>query len=419
MRTSMRPYVPILVSVAIALAACDPAPPAAPEPIPKPSPAATPTPTPSPAPEPTPPPINTAAEVSVLGYHRFENPARDSLAISTEEFRSQMQAIKDAGVPVIPMADFLAWRRGEKAIPDQAIVITIDDGYDDTYTLAWPILEEFGYPFTFYVYIDYIDVGGRAITWDELTEMKNAGVDIASHTVSHSNLAKPKNLKGMAYPEWLTHELTGSRQTISEKLGIEVTTLAYPYGINNDTVRAAAEAAGYEASFTVVGQKALHDSDRDSLGRYIVQSDKDFTFTNALKFGGGTAGIQSTAGLAAASMITVPMHGTATSDQQPTLKANLAVLGDLDPNSVEMRVSSLGLVEPDYDPSTQLITYRMPIRLVPQTYTVEVTGRANGKKAEAQWSFDYDPEASVAPEPADLVPPAKADAPIPEMIPAA
>ncbi len=419
MKNLLRSRPLILAFCAVSLSACDPAPPAAPEATPTPTPEATPT--PAPTPEPTPTPINTAAEVSILGYHRFEDPARDPLAITTEEFRAQMQAIKDADIPVIPMADFLAWRRGERSIPERSIVITIDDGYDDTYTLAWPILKEFGYPFTFYVYTDYIDVGGRAITWDELTTMKIAGVDIASHTVSHSNLAKPstKNLRGLAYPEWLEDELAGSRRTISEKLGINVTTLAYPYGVNNETVRAAAEAAGYEASFTVVGQKGLHDTEKHSIGRYIVQSDKDFTFTNALKFGGGTAGIQSTAGPAAASMITVPMHGTATSDQQPTLKANLATLGDLDPNTVEMRVSSLGLVDANYDPTTQLITYRMPIRLVPQTYTVEVAGRAGGKKVEAQWSFDYDPAAEIAPEPAELIPPAKEDAPIPEMIPAA
>ncbi len=399
MNSLMRPAYLLALLAAFSFTACDPAPPAAPEPTPSPTPEATPVPTPTPTPEPTPPPINTTAEVSVLGYHRFEDPARDSLAISTDEFRAQMQAIKDAEIPVISMADFLAWRRGEKSIPERAIVITIDDGYDDTYTLAWPILKEFGYPFTFYVYIDYIDVGGRSITWDELTTMKDAGVDIASHTVSHSNLARPstKNLRGLAYPEWLVEELAGSRKTISEELGIEVTTLAYPYGVNNEAVRAAAEAAGYEASFTVVGNKALHGTERHSIGRYIVQSDKDFTFTNSLKFGGGTAGIQSTAGPAAASMLTVPMHGAPTSDQQPTLKANLATLGNLDPNSVEMRVSSLGIVDATYDPSTQLITYRMPIRLVPQTYTVEVSGRANGKKAEAQWSFDYDPAAERGP----------------------
>lgn len=415
MRSSF--FIPILC--AFLLSACGKAPAPDPEPTPSPTPEATPT--PAATPEPTPTPVDTSAEVSVLGYHRFENPARDSLAITTDEFRAQMQAIKDSGVPVIPMADLLAWRRGEKSIPEHAIVITIDDGYDDTYSLAWPILKEFGYPFTFYVYTDYISKGGRSITWEELAEMLAAGVDIGSHTVSHPNLAKPssKNLKGMVYDEWLTNELAGSKKMIGEKLGFEVKTLAYPYGINNDTVRAATEAAGYEIAFNVVGEKALHGSTPMSVGRYIVQSDKDFTFTNSLKFGGGSSGIQSTAGPAAASMITVPMHGTATSDDQPTLKANLATLGDLDPQSVEMRVSSLGLVDANYDPASGLITYRMPIRLVPQTYTVLVSGRADGKKVEAQWSFDYDPSApqSAIPNMDDLTPPVQ-EKPIPEMIPA-
>ncbi len=415
----MRSFAIVPILCAVLLSACGEAPAPEADPTPEPTPEATPT--PAPTPEPTPTPVDTSAEVSVLGYHRFENPARDSLAISTDEFRAQMQAIKDAGVPVIPMADFLAWRRGEKSIPERAIVITIDDGYDDTYSLAWPILKEFAYPFTFYVYTDYISKGGRSITWEELAEMQAAGVDIASHTVSHSNLAKPstKNLRGLAYPEWLEEELAGSRKVIGEKLGIDIKTLAYPYGINNDTVRAAAEAAGYEIAFNVVGEKALHDSTPMSVGRYIVQSDKDFTFTNSLKFGGGSSGIQSSAGPAAASMITVPMHGTATSDDQPTLKANLATLGDLDPASVEMRVSSLGLVDADYDPASGLITYKMPIRLVPQTYTVLVSGRAAGKKVEAQWSFDYDskaPKTSI-PDVAELTPPREPE-PIPEMIPA-
>ncbi len=411
-----------LLCASLLVVSCDDAPDTAAEPSPTPAAESTPTPAPTPEATETPTPIDTTAQVSVLGYHRFENPARDPLAITTEEFTAQLQAIKDSGVPVIPMADFLAWRRGEKSIPERAIVITIDDGYDDTYTLAWPILKEFGFPFTFYVYTDYIDVGGRAITWEELTEMKEGGVDIASHTVSHSNLAKPrsKDLKGMEYDEWLTKELSGSRKTIEEKLGIEITTLAYPYGVNNEAVRAAAEAAGYEASFTVVGQKALHGTEPHSIGRYIVQSDKDFTFSNSLKFGGGSSSVQTTAGPAAASMITVPMHGSVTSDEQPTLKANLATLGDLDPESVSMRVSSLGLVDPEYDPDTQLLKYKMPIRLVPQTYTVEVSGRAGGKKAEAMWSFEYDPKAakSDTPEPAELNPPAKKEEPIPEMVPA-
>ena len=67
------------------------------------------TPTPAPA-------IDRNARVMILSYHRFEDRPHDSLAIAPEEFRPQMQALKDNGIAVIPMKDFLAWRQGEKNI---------------------------------------------------------------------------------------------------------------------------------------------------------------------------------------------------------------------------------------------------------------------------------------------------------------
>src|SRR4029077_19516078 len=94
----------------------------------------------TPAPSASPPPIAAAtpspaaaidrsAKVIVFCYHRFEDNPRDSLAIAPAEFRAQMKELKDNGIQVIPMKDFLAWRRGEKSIPPKSAVITIDDGY--------------------------------------------------------------------------------------------------------------------------------------------------------------------------------------------------------------------------------------------------------------------------------------------------
>ena len=65
------------------------------------------TPTPAPA-------IDRNARVMILSYHRFEDRPHDSLAIAPAEFRAQMQALKDNGIAVIPMKDFLAWRQGGK-----------------------------------------------------------------------------------------------------------------------------------------------------------------------------------------------------------------------------------------------------------------------------------------------------------------
>jgi hypothetical protein len=141
---------------------------------------------------PVPEPINLKSQVIVLCYHRFEDRPKDSLAIKPADFEAQMQALKDSGIIVISMDDFLAWRRGEKRIPEKAAIISIDDGYLSGYNVAWPILKKFGYPFTMFIYTDYIKggpkSGGQSISWDQLGEMRDAGVDIEGHTVSHSSL---------------------------------------------------------------------------------------------------------------------------------------------------------------------------------------------------------------------------------------
>ena len=175
--------------------------------------AATPAPEAKPA-APAAPEVNTHAAVMALCYHRFEDRPKDSLAINPAEFEKQMQALKDNGFTVIKMADFLAWRRGEKSIPDKCCLIGIDDGYRSGYEVAWPILKKFGYPFTMFIYTNFIkgqpNAGGQSMSWEELAEMRDAGVAIESHTISHSNLrdktGKWQKLQP-SYEAWLTHEI--------------------------------------------------------------------------------------------------------------------------------------------------------------------------------------------------------------------
>src|SRR5882757_9815860 len=174
---------------------------------------ATPIPTPAPA-------VDRSAKVIVFCYHRFEDNPRDTLAIAPAEFRVQMKQLKDDGIAVIPMKDMLAWRRGEKSIPPKSAVITIDDGYVSGFSVAWPILKEFGYPFTMFIYTNYVNVGGKSITWAQLEQMRDAGVDIESHTISHHDLRHAP--RGQDYTTWLHNEIYGSKDILEQKLGIKI-----------------------------------------------------------------------------------------------------------------------------------------------------------------------------------------------------
>ncbi len=346
-----------------------------------------------------------ASSVTILGYHRFEDPAKDPLAITPAMFREQLQAIKDAGITVISMEDFLAWRRGEKEIPEKSAVITIDDGYNCTYHKAWPILTEFGYPFTFYVYTNYISAGGRSITWEQLEELKNAGVHIGSHSISHDNMARPRHAKGVPYDTWLWDELKKSKDTIEEKLGIPITTFAYPYGVKSPQVMQKGIEAGYEALFTVAGKKVPRDAPAAEIGRYVIQSDKPETFRAAIRF--GAAGTSAPGEAGGPSFQVTPAHRETISEQRPVIQADLSGLGAIDPKSIQMQISGLGQVLPTYDPASGMLRFHPAARLQHKENTVTLKAKAGAQTINTSWIFFYDPEAS-SPSEAVMEPPMEA-----------
>jgi peptidoglycan/xylan/chitin deacetylase (PgdA/CDA1 family) len=367
--------------------------------------AATPTPAPSVAPSakpiavatPTPSPaIDRSARYIVLCYHRFEDKPHDSLAIAPADFRAQMQALKDNGISVVPLKDVLAWRRGEKNIPPKSAVITIDDGYISGYDVAWPILKQFNYPFTMFIYTNWVQVGGKSMTWDQLAEMRDAGVDIESHTESHRDLRKAP--PGQDYATWLHNEVYRSKEILEDKLGIKVLAFAFPYGFHNEVVRKTAMDAGYEALFTVYGQHEGIDAPADQIGRYAIESNHPEVFKTAINFAPGNGNNPDVVAtqLAAASMVTEPMNEEHVKNPQPKLRANLATMGEIDPGSVEMRVSGYGLVPAKYDPQTKLVSYDFTQKLLPKTYTVIVSAKVKGKRVETHWVFTVDAAQPVA-----------------------
>ena len=365
-----------------------------------PSPSVSATPTPGAVATPTPPPaIDRSARVIVFCYHKFEDKPKDQLAIAPAEFKAQMKQLKDSGIEVISMKDLIAWRKGEKSIPPKSAVITLDDGWLSGYQVAWPILKEFGYPFTMFVYTNYINVGGKSMSWGQLEEMRDAGVDIECHTVSHHDLRHvPRGKdapKGQDYNAWLHNELFTSKQILEDKLGIKIVALAFPYGTYNENVRKASKEAGYEAAFTVYGQHMGIDAPADLLGRYAVDSMEPNIFKSAIEFNSGEGnqpGVESEQ-LAAASMVTEPMNDERVANQRPTIKANLASMGAVEPGSVEMRISGYGVVPANYDPKTKLVTYAFTQTLLPRSYTVILSAKVNGRRVETRWNFTIDPSA--------------------------
>ena len=353
--------------------------------------------------------IDLNAQVVIFGYHRFVNSIKHpDTEITPAAFEEQMKELKEKGVSVIGMQDFLAWKRGEKAIPAKAVILTFDDGWKSQYDVGWPILKKYGYPHTMFIYTEGVRGGhyggGEAISWEQLAEMRDAGVDIQAHSETHPDLRKPydkiakKRLGPPEYEQWLENEIGRSKRTLEEKLGIKVNCFAVPYGNINDRVRDIAKKEGYEAVFTVYGQRLVYNAPNNSLGRYLIEANKPKVFSEAVNFSGATSsGAAPVTEVGVSDLATQPANGETVKTALPLIKANLASMGPLDNGSVQMRVSGLGLVPATYDAKAQTIAYQVTQRLRDRTCTVFVTAKSGSKKVEAHWAFTIDENASGAP----------------------
>jgi len=88
--------------------------------------------------------VDQTAQVIIFCYHRLVDKIRyPGTEIKPADFEAQMKALKDRGITVIGMQDFLAWKRGEKNIPPRSAIVTFDDGWKSQYDVAWPIMKKF------------------------------------------------------------------------------------------------------------------------------------------------------------------------------------------------------------------------------------------------------------------------------------
>lgn len=357
--------------------------------------------------------VNKDARVSVLCYHDFtEGISGNNMIINIDHFRRQMQAIRDAELPVISMRQFLDWKAGKGDVPPRSILITIDDGWKATHTLALGVLKEFGYPFTVFLYKNYINVGGRSLTHEEVRELAANGGTLSSHSVSHISLSKRGGRSESAYRDWLRHEVVESIRYLEETYGdtgAVVRAFAYPFGIYNDLALEMAQEAGYEACFTVNGKKTTWDDPDLEIGRYVVHGPTQANFEPALDFGGGAAApagakllTETTAESGDARLPLVAVRPEANSlvgDRLPLVEIDLSKLEGVDPASFVMRVSGFARVVPRYDSASGIVSYRIPQPLRKESCSVQLSFRHAGSKdpETVAWTFRIDHAARYLP----------------------
>ena len=147
---------------------------------------------------------------------------------SPQRFAEQIKYLQGNGYRTVSLAEGVGGLRGESPAAHKQVVITFDDGYQDFYRHAFPVLSQYGFSATVFLPTAYIGEspisfkGRDCLTWVEVRELNRHGIRFGSHTVTHPQL---RDLSCAAVKE----EISSSKKTIEEKLGCEVDSFAYPY----------------------------------------------------------------------------------------------------------------------------------------------------------------------------------------------
>jgi peptidoglycan/xylan/chitin deacetylase (PgdA/CDA1 family) len=215
---------------------------------------------------------------AVVMYHRVDASApgdtmSQRLTISPDQFAAELRAIRRMGLHTIGI-DELVRDVTRREIPANAVLLTFDDGYDDQYGFAFPILRRFGDRATFFVNTGTIGAP-RHLTWSEVTAMERAGMSMECHGVDHVDLADLD-------AEQQRHQIDTCVRTLGGRLRAAVLAFAYPSGAFDSVTVALEREAGLVLGFTTDPRFASDSASPFEISRIRVLSGMSDGFFTAL-----------------------------------------------------------------------------------------------------------------------------------------
>jgi peptidoglycan/xylan/chitin deacetylase (PgdA/CDA1 family) len=195
--------------------------------------------------------------MAILCYHTVEPEWASTLSITPEAFELHCEWLSRHR-DVVDLDTAIRSLDGRFRPRGRTSALTFDDGWTGVYDHAWPILRRYRLPFTLFVIANSLTDAGISFQWverppeqalgvlslDQVKELHADGVNIASHSLAHDDLRT-------LGPDDCLKDLVESREILEDLLEDRITTLAYPKGDHDASVRMAAERAGYLAAFAL------------------------------------------------------------------------------------------------------------------------------------------------------------------------
>ncbi len=188
--------------------------------------------------------------IPILMYHHIGDFGDSNdyryMYVTTENFRLQMSALKEAGFQTITFNHLL-----NKEIPAKPIIISFDDGYEDNYTKAYPILKENNQTAIIYMPTNFIGLTNY-LSKDQLQTMLNYGLAIDSHTINHSNLSSLSETEAI-------RQIKESKVFLEKEFKQPINSFSYPYGALSDATETVVRNSNYGTAVVVTSRASSNN----------------------------------------------------------------------------------------------------------------------------------------------------------------
>ncbi|MFB0533483.1 MAG: polysaccharide deacetylase family protein [Anaerolineae bacterium] len=172
----------------------------------------------------------------ILMYHHIADPPPDAgpirqdLSVSPQVFEAQLRYLVRDGYQPITLRDLIYHLTLGTPLPEKPIILTFDDGYEDNYTNAYPLLKKYGFVGIFFIVTEPVDKGRAGyMSWAQIEIMSTNGMEIGSHSYTHPDLRG----KSVNYIIW---QVLGSKEAIEARIQQPVRFFSYPSGRYDEQV---------------------------------------------------------------------------------------------------------------------------------------------------------------------------------------
>jgi peptidoglycan/xylan/chitin deacetylase (PgdA/CDA1 family) len=231
--------------------------------------------------------------IIILMYHSIDTVIRGGdkrYTCAPKLFEKQMQYLVNQGYCFIPLSEMDSFFNDGKTVPEKSVIITFDDGFEDNYYYAFPILKKFTIPATIFIVSDLLDKTNqwminegldekKMLSWEKIKEMMQSGIEFGGHSLNHQRLVTLED-------DELNNQIVKNKKDMEDSLGCSLISFAYPYGLYNESVLNAVSQAGYKIACSTRSGFNNNNTSPFLLRRLEIKgTDSLFNFKQKITFG--------------------------------------------------------------------------------------------------------------------------------------